>query len=271
MAALGMLSHAGAAQEGGEREPFSCVRDARPMPQPPIREADVMWARRIWRTIDLRQKMNLPLYAPGDAAHGCPGLFEVLSGAVLTGELQAYDPGVLLNDDAFTRSMTVTELLDRLHRSDTLWTADLLTGEEGPVVVSSRVEPEQVTRYWIKEDWIFDKQRSAVDIRVIGLAPLVEVLGPDGELRGHAPLFWLHVPSCRPVLARALAPGRWNDATRPSFDDILQKRLFQSTIHKVSNVHDRPIHSHKAGLDALLEAEREHQRLLQSYWDLWEY
>ena len=30
------------------------------IPYPEIREADVMWKKRVWREIDFRQKMNLP-------------------------------------------------------------------------------------------------------------------------------------------------------------------------------------------------------------------
>ena len=33
-----------------------------PMPLPNIREADIMWKKRIWREIDFRQKMNQGFY-----------------------------------------------------------------------------------------------------------------------------------------------------------------------------------------------------------------
>ena len=34
------------------------------IPYPFLREADVMWSKRIWRVIDLNEKMNLPLRYP---------------------------------------------------------------------------------------------------------------------------------------------------------------------------------------------------------------
>ncbi len=36
----------------------------RVVPYTHVREADVMWHRRVWRTIDLREKINHPLYYP---------------------------------------------------------------------------------------------------------------------------------------------------------------------------------------------------------------
>ena len=40
------------------------IMNRKPIPYAPVREADVMWKRRIWRVIDLREKINLPLYFP---------------------------------------------------------------------------------------------------------------------------------------------------------------------------------------------------------------
>ena len=40
------------------------------VPYPPIREADMMWKKRIWREVDFRQKMNLPFYYPMESHDG---------------------------------------------------------------------------------------------------------------------------------------------------------------------------------------------------------
>ena len=36
------------------------IDDRRVLPYQPLREADIFWEKRIWRVIDIREKMNLP-------------------------------------------------------------------------------------------------------------------------------------------------------------------------------------------------------------------
>ena len=43
-----------------------------------LREADVMWAKRIWRVIDLKEKMNHKLYYPLEKQNNRISLYEVI-------------------------------------------------------------------------------------------------------------------------------------------------------------------------------------------------
>src|ERR1035437_3483279 len=65
----------------------------KPIPYVPLREADVMWMHRIWRVIDLREKINHPLYFPTDeVAAKRPSLFLVIKQGIINHELSVYDP-----------------------------------------------------------------------------------------------------------------------------------------------------------------------------------
>ena len=43
-----------------------------------------------------------------------------------------------------------------------------------------------ITRYRIKEDWIWDRQRSERYVRIIGIAPFKEGFDSEGESMGYS-------------------------------------------------------------------------------------
>ncbi len=130
-------------------------------------------------------------------------------------------------------------------------------------------DPNKVTRVRIKEDWYFDKKRSQMLFRILGICPVM-IKERNGE-EYNEPLFWIYYPEARPVLAHAEVFNRFNDAARRTYDEIFMKRFFNSYIYKEVNVYDRRISEYAQGLDALLEAERIKNELLDFEQSLWQY
>ncbi len=252
----------------------------------PLRQADVMWARYIWREIDLRQKINHPLYYPendgmGHTIEDRKSLIDVIYSAILEGSITAYGNPVL--DDEFREPMSPDDIKQiggakEELRTKTDWdaVAEGADPEEAKITELIKIpfNRNTVKKWRVKEEWFFDKQRSVMDVRIIGLAPLQE--GKDElteKLDGtFNPLFWVYFPEAREVLIQAeVFNSVKNDAERRTYDDIFWKRMFSSTITKESNPADRKVNEYMIGLDGLLEAERIKTEIFNIEHDLWEY
>ncbi len=242
------------------------------VPYPSLREADVMWAKRIWQVIDLQEKINLPLYYPLQEINDRKNLFDVIRhGLLVDGSITAYSTGVIGNDDEFKIPLSKSDIEGMLTRIDTTYTMDLDTGEPVQVIQEITVESSDIKQFKIKEDWFFDRQRSERYVRIIGIAPMIEVKGEDGEVRGTRDMFWLYFPECRYLFANYDIFNRENDAERRSFDDYFWKRQFNSYVVKEANVYDRNIAQYTTGIDHLLESERIKQDIFEIEHDLWSY
>ena len=236
-----------------------------------IREADVMWSMRVWRELDLRQKLNHPMYYPIEQSQGYSSLYQVLLDGINSGQLTAYGTGPLGQDDEFTQILSIGQVRAITHSTDSIWTPNIDDDDYSMVIVSDSIRSEMITRYRIKEDWIFDRNRSQMVVRILGIAPLVEQFSGDGQSRGFTTLFWINFEEARQVLATAPVFIRHNDNRALNYDDLLSKRFFASRVIKASNVYDRDIASYVSGLDALLEGEAIEERLLNFESDCWSY
>lgn len=209
-----------------------------------------MWCKRVWRTIDLADPVNRALSAGSDSTAACGSLFDVIRFCLTSdASMTAYDPGPAGTDDRFTRAFRAAEV------------DSLLRG----------IQAADIVGYRVKEDWIFEKQQSVLMVRIIGLAPLVEVRGSDGEFRGARELCWLYWPECRKALAQWPAARGLPDGTRPSYERLFAGRRFTSQVAKVSNMQDRSLHEVLTGVDAVREAMRLERQLQDFERDLWHY
>ncbi len=240
------------------------------IPYTHLREADVMWSTRIWRKLDLREKINQPLYYPTESIKNRRSLTQVMIEAVREGSLTAYDP----LDDEFTMTLTKAEIERKLMFIDTLY----IESPDPPYelqmqVVEEPFNPSNVKEIRLKEDWFFDRQKSILDVRIIGIQPVADNIDrTTGEVRGKEPMFWVYFPEARNIFASAEVFNRQNDAERRTMEDIFWKRMFGSYIYKEKNVYDRLISDYMLnGIDQLLEAEKIKEQIFILEHDLWEY
>ena len=244
----------------------------RVIPYPHLREADVMYKRRIWQEIDLRQKFNHPFYFPLDAIQDRQNLFDVVREALLVeGSLVAYSAGPLGEDDEFTFPLSADSVRKILNPVTLVKQYDDFGEVIGTIQQSTELSSDKITRYRIKEDWIWDRQRSERYVRILGIAPMMEDFDIDGNSVGFRPLFWLYYPECRYVFANSEVYNMFNDAQRRTYEDLFQKRYFSSYIVKEDNSFNRTIVSYARGLDALAESERIQQELFNLEHDIWHY
>jgi len=236
------------------------VTDHRVLPYQPIREADILWERRLWRIVDVREKMNQPFTAPESP------LFKILFEAALNGELPVYST----ENDQFTKRLAIEDIQSKLFKTDTIFTIDVLTGEEKVQVVQNEVSWENVKRFRIKESWFFDAKTSTLRHRILGIAPLLEVRDENGDFKLEMPLLWVHYPSSRELLARhkAITHGdNWANTT--TWEDIFEMRYFASTVVKENNVQGLRLQDMYTGLDLVMKAEKIEDELFNLEHDMW--
>ena len=249
------------------------IENRKPVPFASIREADVMWSKKIWRIIDLREKMNQVLYYPTTNMDGRSNLINLLLEGIENGQLTAYDART---DDEFKVPMTFEQVKEAFGATTrTRKVRNLETGEFEDRVVVGEIRPEEVKQFMIKEEWFFDKQTSTMNTRIIGICPIQEYYRDEDINRLNVQrrqVFWIYYPEARPLLATHAVINPNNTAQNMSFDDLFIKRKFNSYVVKESNVYNnRAISQYLTGRDAMQESKRIEQEIFNFEQDLWEY
>lgn len=141
------------------------------VPYANIRQTDIAFSKRVWREIDLREKLNKAFASPKSS------LIDILLEAIQAGELTAYDPTPTKEDpngDSFKTKLPVDQVMARFG-GDSILVEEYNENNEviGSSYQSRDFDASQVVKFRIKEDWIFDKQRSVFEARIVGIAPLI--------------------------------------------------------------------------------------------------
>jgi len=245
----------------------------KPIPWQYLREADILYKKRVWREIDTREKQNVAFRYQGDENSGGGMFIEILIDGIKRGKIKAYST----MDDRFTTELKMETLMEQINgKNDTVYVEDPISGQQVPKVTHTDFRPDLITKFRLKEDWYFDRNVGKMVVRIIGIAPVTDLLNDDGSYRGSKAMFWLYYPDCRDYLARFEVYNPDNDIVRYTWDEFFEARQFASRITKISNPFDSKFEDIFGGdargkMEQLYESQRTSEELFNKEHDMWVY
>ncbi len=250
------------------------LRDRTPLPYEHLRADDAVYRHKIWREIDTREKINQPFSYSADQDNGNQRFISILMQAIQDSSVTVFSS----IDDRFTTPMTRGEV------------AKVIGGEPievpiydslGQLVGSKTTTPEvnldSFYKFRIKEEVIFDKESSRLFWRILGIAPVKNVITSMGVDLGPTELFWVYYPDMRPIFAKYEVYNGKNFGGRMSWEELFESRMFYGRIIKstIDNPNDQFLRNVKGladnGILQLLEGENIKEKIFNYEQDLWSY
>jgi gliding motility associated protien GldN len=243
-----------------------------PLPYEYLRWDDALYAEKVWRELDLREKMNQTFRYEATDDNGSQLFINMLMKAVMKGEVTAFE------DDRFSIPKTAAEISQAtVGTADTVAVTDPvdINRIKEYVVTRASFDAKSVVKLRIKEEWVFDREASRLFCRILGIAPLKTEYLPNGQERGSSVMFWVYYPDLRPMLGKAEVYNPKNmGQSRLTWEELFESRMFSSYIVKstIDNSANKNIRVYiKDPILALLEGENIKEKIFNYEQDLWSY
>ena len=254
------------------------ISERTPLSYEDLRKDDALYSERVWREIDIREKINQVFRYTSQDDNGDQRFISILVNAIRSGKVTAFSP----DDDRFTTPLDSTQfartLLGGSDACDTTAVYNLNdpTKIDSFVVVCNTLNPDDIVKFRIKEDWVVDREASRLFCRIIGIAPCKTMLSVDKKTeRDATPLFWVYYPDLRPTLARYEVYNPKNmGQSRMTWEELFESRMFSSYVTK--STLDNPLNKRikqyiKDPILALLEGENIKEKIFNYEQNLWSY
>lgn len=254
------------------------VKDRMPLPYENIREDDAVYRQKIWREIDTREKLNLPFRYSANEDNGNQRFISILLKAIQEGPDNGGVTAFSAIDDRFTTPMTKGEVAKMISGEPVTVP---IYGPEGEITGYKTTAPEvnldSFYKFRIKEEVIFDKESSRLFWRILGIAPVKNVITSQGLNIGETELFWVYYPDMRPIFAKYEVYNGKNYGARMSWEELFESRMFYGRIIKstLDNPYDQNIKDQMGFKNStilqLLEGENIKEKIFNYEQNLWSY
>ena len=230
-----------------------------------IDDRDILWSKIVYEKIDLSERLNFPLLFPIDDNQYVDtrkSLWRVLKENII-------DKNITLiynaNNDNFKEILTYDQAMASLKISKNYG------DENDPDFQTIEITSADITGYYLKGMWYFDKRRGELMYRLLAIMPVGKNIEDPFDEEMNTTFFWVWYPSIRKILHKELVFNDRSNANQISFDQLLISRRFSSYIYKEDNIYgDRPISAYKLkGLESILESQRIKKEILDFEQDLW--
>lgn len=249
------------------------VMERTPLPYEDLRWDDALYAEKVWRELDLREKLNQTFRYDAEDDNGSQMFVDMLLKAIREDSITAFA------DDRFSQPMTADEI-----NSLTSGGAPDTTAVYDPndinkvvkyVVTQKSFDSKSIVKLRLKEEWVFDREASRMFVRILGIAPLKMEYLPNGQERGVSVMFWVYYPDLRPLLAKYEVYNPKNMGMgRMTWEELFESRMFSSYIVKstLDNPANRTVkQTMRDPILSLLEGDNIKDRIFNYEQDLWSY
>jgi gliding motility associated protien GldN len=196
------------------------LNQARPFPYPKVSATNIRLYATIWRDIDLTDTTNAMLSIPGNTLMGA------IMKEIKNGKLTPYEK------DDFKKKLTAKQGELRFADSVLVPVFDKDGNQVASHMALNEFNPDKVTRFRIKEDVFFDKQRGRVDTRIVGLAPMMRIsTSVDiAENMAFTPAFWMYFPQLRYALVKQDVSDPDKGIFNVTMDDVFMGHKFSACL-----------------------------------------
>ena len=250
------------------------LKDRTPLPYENLRADDAMYRHKVWREIDTREKMNLPFRYVADENNGNQRFISILFKAIQDSAVVVFSN----IDDRFTTPMSIGDVAKAIGGEPIpVKQYDSLGNETGVIMKTREINLDSIYKFHLKEEVIFDKESSRLFWRILGIAPVMNVINSQGINLGESELFWVYYPDMRPIFSKYDVYNGKNYGARMSWEDLFEGRMFYGRIVKstIDNPYDRFINQYPGlkdkGILQLLEGENIKEKIFNYEQDLWAY